>query len=64
MLESTHNVTDSLMPSITFSTTFTPDVCYILTVSVKNCPSEGYTASPTYFSLQGIEWFKHNNSSV
>ena len=58
MSESTHNATDSLTPNVTLSTTFIPDVCYNLTVSVENCPNREYgdTASPTYFSLPGIEW--------
>ena len=58
MLESITLVTDSLTPSVTFSSniTFTSDVCYNITVSVKNCANEGdgATASPTYFRLQGI----------
>ena len=58
MLESKDNVTDSLTPSVTFSSNiiFMRDVCYGITVSVKNCANEGdgATASPTYFSLQGI----------
>ena len=51
--------TDSLTPSVTFSfnVIFTSDICYSITISVKNCASEGdeVTASPTYFSLRGIE---------
>ena len=53
------NTTNSLTPSFTFSNnvTFTPDICYDITVSVNNCPNEEdrATAPPVYFSLQGIE---------
>ena len=57
MLDSEYYVTDSLTPSVTLSTIFKPDVCYAITVSVKNCLNgDKATESPTYFSLQGIEF--------
>ena len=60
MLETITDLTDSLTHNVTFSfyVTFTPDICYSITVSVKNCANEGdeATASPTYFSLRGTEF--------
>ena len=58
VLESRDNETNSLSPIVTFSDKFTPDICYTLTVSVKNCANDGATASPTSFRLQGIKLYE------